>query len=93
MDQKCSENLKTQAYYSKLEGEQGLYEDSSGVLRCKERIDNSDLPYETKRPALLPRNHYISSLFVRQDHERLQVRSNSSSAEEKGLDCEIETVC
>ena len=63
--------LKTQANYSQLEREFRLYEDSSGVLRCKGRITNADLPYETKFPALLPKDHYISTLLVRQAHERV----------------------
>ena len=43
--------MKSQANYSQLESEFGLYEDDSGVLRCKERIANANLPNETKFPA------------------------------------------
>ena len=77
-------SVQTQANNSKLEGDFVLYEDSSGVLRCKERIENADVPHETKRPALLPRNHYILTS---------PRWSNPSSAEDKGLDCKRETVC
>ena len=48
-----------------------MYEDSSGVLRCKGRIANADVPHETKFPALLPKNHYLSTLLVRDAHERV----------------------
>ena len=64
-------NMKSQANYSQLEREFGVYEDDSGVLRCKGRIANADLPLETKFPALLPRDHHISTLLVRQAHERV----------------------
>ena len=47
--------LNSQANYSQLERDFGLYEDSSGVLRCKGRIANADVPHETKFPALLPK--------------------------------------
>ena len=40
-------NLKTQKKYSPLEGEFRLYEDSSGVLRCKGRTVNAELRHET----------------------------------------------
>ena len=63
--------LKSQANYSQLERDFGLYEDSSGILRCKGRIANADVPHETKFPALLPKNHYLSTLLVRDAHERV----------------------
>ena len=64
-------NLKSQANYSQLKHEFGLNEDDSGVMRCKGRIANADLPHETKFSALLPRDHYIATLMVRQAHERV----------------------
>ena len=63
--------LHHKANYSQLEQDFGLYEDSSGVLRCKGRIANADVPHETKFPALLPKNHYLSTLLVRDAHERV----------------------
>ena len=62
-------NMKLQANYSQLEREFGVYEDDSGVLRCKGLIANADVPLETKFPALLPRDPHISTLLVRQTHE------------------------
>ena len=64
-------NLKSLTNYSHLEHEFGLYEDENGVVRCKGRIANADLPHETMFPALLPRNHHISTLLVRQVHEKV----------------------
>ena len=63
--------LKSQSNYSQLERDFGLYKDSSGVLRCNGGIANADVPQETKFPALLPRNHYLSTLLVRDAHERV----------------------
>ena len=64
-------NLKSLTNYSHLEHEFGLYEDENRVSRCKGRIANADLPHETRFPALLPRNHHISTLLVRQAHEKV----------------------
>lgn len=64
-------NLKSLTNYSHLEHEFGLYEDENGVVRCKGRIANADLPHETRFPALLPRNNHISTLLVRQAHEKV----------------------
>ena len=48
-----------------------MYEDCSGVLRCKSRIANADVPHETKVPALLLKNHYLSTMLVGAAHERV----------------------
>ena len=40
-------------------------------MRCKGGIANDNLPHETRFPALLPRNHQISTLLVRQAHEKV----------------------
>ena len=63
--------LKSQANSSKLERDFGLYRDICGVLRCEGRIANADLPHEKRFPALLPKNHYLSTLLVRDAHERV----------------------
>ena len=46
----------------------GVYEDENGVLRCKGRIQNSSLPYETKFPVLLPQKHRFTELVILQCH-------------------------
>ena len=70
MVKKCPERIEVP---SKLQSERdfGLYEDSSGVLRCKGRIAIADVPHETNFPALLPTNHYLSTLLLRDAHERV----------------------
>lgn len=63
--------MKSQGNCSQLQREFGVYEDDNGVFRCTGRIANADLPLETKFPALLARDHHISTLLVRQAHERV----------------------
>ena len=48
-----------------------MYKDSCGVLKYIGRTAHADLPHETRLPALLPKNHYLSMLLVRDAHERV----------------------
>ena len=62
------EDLKEKKdYYQKLEGQLGLFEEN-GIVRCRGRISRSGLPFTSKFPALLPRNHYITKLIVEHCH-------------------------
>ena len=49
-----------------------LYLDGDGVWRCGGRLGNSNLPYHTKYPILLPRSHRFTLLVVRKAHQRVQ---------------------
>ena len=71
MAAKCSEKSEGSANYGHLEHEFGLYEDENEILRCKGRVANANLPYKTRFPALIPRDHHISTLLVRQAHKRV----------------------
>ena len=46
-----------------------LYQDSEGVVTCQARIGLSSLPYNTKFPVLLPREHYFARLVILKCHE------------------------
>ena len=48
-----------------------LFRDGAGVWRCDGRLGKSDLPYHTRHPVLLPKNHYFSLLMVRRAHQRV----------------------
>ena len=48
-----------------------VYVDDQGILRCKGRIGNTSLPYPTKFPILLPREHHFTELLIRQCHENV----------------------
>lgn len=47
-----------------------LFLDDKGVWRCR-RLTNSDVPYATKHPILLLRTHPLTSLILRQAHDRV----------------------
>ena len=45
--------------------------DPQGLLRVGGRIRLADLPYSRRHPILLPRDHRLTKLIVRTEHERL----------------------
>ena len=49
----------------------GLYLDESGLIRCKGRLQNTDLPFDTKHPKLLPKTSHFTKLAIIQCHELL----------------------
>ena len=45
------------------------YTDSDGIVRVGSRADKALVSYETRHPALLPREHWISLLITRHIHQ------------------------
>ncbi|XP_051168523.1 uncharacterized protein LOC127286209 [Leptopilina boulardi] len=43
-----------------------------GILRVGGRLSNSDLNFNQKHPIVLPRNHSVTSMIIREQHEKLQ---------------------
>jgi len=50
----------------------GLYKDDKGVLRCKGRLDNADLPTTSKNPILLPSKNDFVSLLIKDVHVKVK---------------------
>ena len=57
--------------FKMLQKSLGLFYDENKILRCKGRISNANLPYVTKFPAILPKDNHLTSLIIRQNHERV----------------------
>ena len=57
--------------FNMLQKSLGLFYDENKILRCKGRISNANLPYVTKFPAVLLKDHHQTSLTIRQSHERV----------------------
>ena len=67
---------------SELEHQLGIYEDKSGLFRCKGRLGNSTLPFDAKFPILLPRNNHVTKLIVLNCHHNVfHDRTNGTLAE------------
>lgn len=64
--------LRGHKNFSMWKKQLSLFEEDSGILRCRGRIDNaSNLPYSTKHPIILPGDHHLTTLYVRQAHARV----------------------
>ena len=57
--------------YKKMERSLRLFVDSDDVIRCRGRIEKSNLPDETKFPVLLPSNHDFTKLVVLRCHDEV----------------------
>ncbi|MCP3664586.1 MAG: transposase family protein, partial [Gammaproteobacteria bacterium] len=63
-----------------------LFSDSHGILRCRGRLENSDLTYDAKYPVLLPKDNAYTDLQIRSYHESLlHVGVNQTLAELRGF--------
>ena len=49
-----------------------LFVNANNVWRCGGRLGNADLPYSTKYPVLLSRKHHLTTLIVKDAHNRVQ---------------------
>ena len=54
-----------------------VIKDEQGVYRVSGRLDNAPIPFSTKFPVLLPRNHHFTELVIRKNH--LIVEHNSTN--------------
>ena len=63
--------LRQGANYQQLISKFGLTEDNEGMLRCKGRLEYSDLPPETREPIILPKEHQLTLLQIQQCHIRV----------------------
>ena len=50
----------------------GLYLDDVGILRCKGRLNNADLPITSKNPVLLPSKNDFVNLMIKDVHHRIK---------------------
>ena len=49
----------------------GLFLDRTKVWRCGGRLGNADIPYETKHPIFLSKQRFLTTLILRNAHERV----------------------
>ena len=61
--------LKENKNIRNIQEQLGLYEDTDFVIRCEGRLEKAALNYETRFPAILPRDSTTTDLIVRKAHE------------------------
>ena len=57
--------LKGNANYDELVKKLNLQEDDSGIVRSFSRLINADIPFDTKAPIMLSKDHKLAEMFVR----------------------------
>ena len=62
---KNSDKFKKPAIVRQLK----LYLDDEDLLRCRGRLQYTDLPYDAKFPILMPKDNYLTTLIVQSRHK------------------------
>ena len=63
----------------------GSYKEN-GLIRCKCRLENADLEFDTRNPIVMPRDHKLTELIIQDCHNRvkhLKVRSTLAEVRTK----------
>ncbi|XP_068703996.1 uncharacterized protein [Montipora foliosa] len=63
--------LRKGGSYQQLASKFGLPEDQKGVIRCKGRLEHSEMVHEAKEPIILPKEHLLALLQIQECHERV----------------------
>jgi len=69
-DTSAQTQLKQQGHFNQLTSKLGLV-DVDGIVRFKGRLCNSELEPDALNPIILPRNHQLTNLIVRDCHLRV----------------------
>ena len=60
--------VKEKSTFQQVEKSLNLFKDENGILRCRGRLDNAPLPYDSRYPMLLPSNHEYTDLVIQLCH-------------------------
>ena len=64
-------SLQDHSSYKEWRQQLGLFQDEEGLWRCRGRISNASVSYDSKYPILLPANEHFTILVIRKAHERV----------------------
>ena len=64
-------SLEREKSFDSLKPQLNLFRDENGLWRCGGRLANADIPYSTKYPLLLSRNHPLTPLIINDAHRRV----------------------
>jgi len=67
----CQRDIITSANFNQLQQNLRLYADEKGLLRCRGRIENATLPFDTKFPLFIPKCKF-AVLLIRAAHENVK---------------------
>ena len=61
-------HLREHERYDELKNQLNFYGDNENIIRSQGRLKNTDLPYNTKDPIMLHRDHRLATLIVENCH-------------------------
>ena len=64
-------DLRQQDNFEQLKTTLNIIEDENGMLRCLGRLENSDLDEYARRPFILPKEHGLTNLVIKDCHTRV----------------------
>ena len=67
----CQELAVSDKTFEHWKRQLDLFQDERGVWRCRGRIENAAIPFSTKHPALLHKDHPFMSLLVWKAHSHV----------------------
>ena len=67
----CQQTLVKNKNFAQWKKQFDLFQDEHNVWRCEGRLQNAELPFAARHPALLTKDHFLSVLLVRRAHERV----------------------
>ena len=65
--------MRSRSDYKQLVSQLGLVE-RDGVLRCKGRLCIADLEKEARQPIILPKEHWLTEVILRECHQKVHHR-------------------
>ena len=74
--------LKAARNFKQWTNQWNLFEDESCILRCRGRIANAELPYETKYPIIISKDHRLAELIVWDCHYKTMHRGTRQTLTE-----------
>ena len=63
--------LTSQKEFKTIQQQFNLFQDEKGIWRCGGRFSNVEVPFSVKYPVLMPRNHHLTMLIVKDAHGRV----------------------
>ena len=63
--------LVTDCKFEKTKTNLGIFVDEEGIYRCGGRLHKVSSSFECKHPAILPKNHHITELIIKDSHNKV----------------------
>ena len=66
--QEIEKSILNSQKFSQLKASLRLFADKNGLYHCSGRLKNAPLPFDSKFPVLIPEEHYVTELIIRNCH-------------------------